>query len=121
MHLLVFLDVYVHLFIILFSLLCTILNSICLLVFVPSVWILMTPLEIWTLLRRLVVEKGRYYDSVYVMRLYSVEFLRCEFNRRVRSGSCQASGSKACREKMRRDRLNDRHVLKLVFLFVKSV
>ncbi|EOY28539.1 Basic helix-loop-helix DNA-binding superfamily protein, putative isoform 1 [Theobroma cacao] len=30
---------------------------------------------------------------------------------RARSGSCSASGSKACREKMRRDRLNDRHVL----------
>ncbi|KAL9452687.1 hypothetical protein AB3S75_008473 [Citrus x aurantiifolia] len=28
--------------------------------------------------------------------------------KRVRSGSCSASGSKACREKMRRDRLNDR-------------
>ncbi|KAL5772680.1 hypothetical protein ACOSP7_012284 [Xanthoceras sorbifolium] len=28
--------------------------------------------------------------------------------KRVRSGSCRASGSKACREKMRRDRLNDR-------------
>ncbi|KAL5579166.1 hypothetical protein UlMin_011608 [Ulmus minor] len=28
--------------------------------------------------------------------------------KRVRSGSCGASGSKACREKMRRDRLNDR-------------
>ncbi|KAJ4703277.1 transcription factor ILR3-like [Melia azedarach] len=28
--------------------------------------------------------------------------------KRVRSGSCNASGSKACREKMRRDRLNDR-------------
>ncbi|XVE87866.1 hypothetical protein DITRI_Ditri19aG0022700 [Diplodiscus trichospermus] len=27
---------------------------------------------------------------------------------RVRSGTCSASGSKACREKMRRDRLNDR-------------
>ncbi|EOY28540.1 DNA binding protein, putative isoform 2 [Theobroma cacao] len=27
---------------------------------------------------------------------------------RARSGSCSASGSKACREKMRRDRLNDR-------------
>ncbi|XWS15632.1 hypothetical protein CRYUN_Cryun34aG0018000 [Craigia yunnanensis] len=29
---------------------------------------------------------------------------------RVTSGSRSASGSKACREKMRRDRLNDRHV-----------
>lgn len=28
--------------------------------------------------------------------------------KRVRPGSCSASGSKACREKMRRDRLNDR-------------
>ncbi|XP_024018931.1 transcription factor bHLH115 [Morus notabilis] len=28
--------------------------------------------------------------------------------KRVRPGSCGASGSKACREKMRRDRLNDR-------------
>ncbi|XVE51196.1 hypothetical protein DITRI_Ditri02bG0020200 [Diplodiscus trichospermus] len=28
--------------------------------------------------------------------------------KRVRSGSCSASSSKACREKMRRDRLNDR-------------
>ncbi|KAL4628591.1 hypothetical protein ACB092_05G250800 [Castanea dentata] len=28
--------------------------------------------------------------------------------KRVRSGSCTTSGSKACREKMRRDRLNDR-------------
>ncbi|KAK3188230.1 hypothetical protein Dsin_027791 [Dipteronia sinensis] len=28
--------------------------------------------------------------------------------KRVRSGACSASGSKACREKMRRDRLNDR-------------
>uniref|UniRef100_A0A5B6ZUJ0 Putative transcription factor ILR3-like n=1 Tax=Davidia involucrata TaxID=16924 RepID=A0A5B6ZUJ0_DAVIN len=28
--------------------------------------------------------------------------------KRVRSGSCSASDSKACREKMRRDRLNDR-------------
>ncbi|GAY34249.1 hypothetical protein CUMW_010390 [Citrus unshiu] len=33
--------------------------------------------------------------------------------KRVRSGSCSASGSKACREKMRRDRLNDRHALNL--------
>ncbi|XP_017978791.1 PREDICTED: transcription factor ILR3 [Theobroma cacao] len=30
------------------------------------------------------------------------------FRKRARSGSCSASGSKACREKMRRDRLNDR-------------
>lgn len=30
------------------------------------------------------------------------------FRKRVRSGSCNATGSKACREKMRRDRLNDR-------------
>lgn len=30
--------------------------------------------------------------------------------KRVRSGPCSASGSKACREKMRRDRLNDRFV-----------
>ncbi|KAK9936153.1 hypothetical protein M0R45_013012 [Rubus argutus] len=29
-------------------------------------------------------------------------------NKRVRSGSCNVSGSKACREKMRRDRLNDK-------------
>ncbi|CAL9015278.1 PREDICTED: transcription factor ILR3-like [Prunus mume] len=28
--------------------------------------------------------------------------------KRVRSGSCNVTGSKACREKMRRDRLNDR-------------
>ncbi|KAK2644327.1 hypothetical protein Ddye_019522 [Dipteronia dyeriana] len=28
--------------------------------------------------------------------------------KRVKSGSCSASGSKACREKMRRDKLNDR-------------
>ncbi|XP_057739435.1 transcription factor ILR3-like [Arachis stenosperma] len=28
--------------------------------------------------------------------------------KRLRSGSCNTSGSKACREKMRRDRLNDR-------------
>ncbi|KAJ7968380.1 transcription factor ILR3-like [Quillaja saponaria] len=28
--------------------------------------------------------------------------------KRLRSGSCNASGSKACREKMRRDKLNDR-------------
>ncbi|GMI91487.1 basic Helix-Loop-Helix 105, iaa-leucine resistant3 [Hibiscus trionum] len=28
--------------------------------------------------------------------------------KRMRSGSCSASGSKACREKMRRDKLNDR-------------
>ncbi|PPS09282.1 hypothetical protein GOBAR_AA11360 [Gossypium barbadense] len=31
--------------------------------------------------------------------------------KRMRSGSSSASGSKACREKMRRDKLNDRHVL----------
>ncbi|KAB2601065.1 transcription factor ILR3-like [Pyrus ussuriensis x Pyrus communis] len=30
--------------------------------------------------------------------------------KRVRTGSCNVSGSKACREKMRRDRLNDRLV-----------
>ncbi|KAE8659749.1 Transcription factor ILR3 [Hibiscus syriacus] len=29
--------------------------------------------------------------------------------KRMRSGYCSASGSKACREKMRRDKLNDRH------------
>lgn len=34
---------------------------------------------------------------------------------RMRSGQCSTSGSKACREKMRRDRLNDRHAL-LFFL-----
>nr|WKV22683.1 bHLH15 [Bupleurum chinense] len=32
----------------------------------------------------------------------------CGTRKRVKSGSCNASDSKACREKMRRDRLNDR-------------
>ncbi|MBA0745640.1 hypothetical protein Gogos_008211, partial [Gossypium gossypioides] len=36
--------------------------------------------------------------------------------KRLRSGSSSASGSKACREKMRRDKLNDRHVLLSLFL-----
>ena len=33
--------------------------------------------------------------------------------KRARTGSNSVSGSKACREKMRRDRLNDRHALVL--------
>lgn len=33
------------------------------------------------------------------------------FRRRVRTESCNASSSKACREKLRRDRLNDKYIL----------
>ncbi|XVF87642.1 hypothetical protein PTKIN_Ptkin18bG0136600 [Pterospermum kingtungense] len=40
--------------------------------------------------------------------IWSSHSLTCPTALRVRSGSCSASGSKACREKMRRDRLNDR-------------
>ncbi|XWS19477.1 hypothetical protein CRYUN_Cryun31cG0019500 [Craigia yunnanensis] len=40
--------------------------------------------------------------------IWSAHSLTCSTPLRVRSGSCGASGSKACREKMRRDKLNDR-------------
>ncbi|KAF5746039.1 hypothetical protein HS088_TW06G00204 [Tripterygium wilfordii] len=35
-------------------------------------------------------------------------------NARLRSESCSASGSKACREKLRRDKLNERHAIAIV-------
>ncbi|GMJ14622.1 basic Helix-Loop-Helix 105, iaa-leucine resistant3 [Hibiscus trionum] len=38
----------------------------------------------------------------------SDNFIETGSRKRVRSGTCSAAGSKACREKMRRDRLNDR-------------
>ncbi|OVA11664.1 Myc-type [Macleaya cordata] len=41
--------------------------------------------------------------------------------KRVRSETINASGSKACREKMRRDRLNDRHTLSLSLSLIVCV
>jgi len=44
----------------------------------------------------------------------------CKFSYRLRPESCIASASKACREKLRRDWLNERHAI-VRYIFLLSV
>lgn len=60
------------------------------------------------------------WEIFFVFMFFSCyrTFLLWWYNR-VRSRSCSASATKACREKMRRDRLNDRHAL--IFVTIHSL
>ena len=53
------------------------------------------------------------YFSLHLLPLSSYIVLQRMHNclYRLRSVACSASGSKACREKLRRDKLNDRHAI----------
>ncbi|KAI8525235.1 hypothetical protein RHMOL_Rhmol13G0214200 [Rhododendron molle] len=69
-------------------------------------WILKTHLGIWTVLRNVAPERGlvNFFPSIILLPYYIIQ---------MRPESCSASDSKACREKMRRDRLNERHALSI--------